>query len=146
MWNIFRILKIKTMQEIWKDIKGYQGLYQVSNKGRIKSLARYITVNHVNNGNYTYFQNEKILTPKGQRYLKVALRKDGKKHWHSMHRLIAIHFIPNPQNKPEVNHINGNKQDNAISNLEWNTSSENKEHAYRIGLMKSNLINWNKKL
>jgi hypothetical protein len=107
--------------EEWKDIEGYEGLYQVSNHGRVKSFK---------------YGKEKILkgsiTTKG--YLQVYLHKDNKIKRFNGHRLIAIHFIPNPDNKPQVNHIDGNKLNNNISNLEWNTQSENLNHAFDTGL------------
>lgn len=106
-------------QEEWKDIYGYEGFYQISNMGRVKSLPR----KHV--------KEEKILTPtKNKRgYLVVDFLKDKvKKHW-KVHRLVAIHFISNPENKPEVNHIFGDKDDNRFFMLQWSTEQENREHA-----------------
>lgn len=101
--------------EIWKDIEGYEGLYQVSNLGRVKSL------------NYLRTGKEKILSqsknPNG--YLKVNLYKNGKKgNWY-VHRLVAEAFIPNPQNFPEVNHKSENKEMNTVDDLEWTTHSLN---------------------
>ena len=111
------------MMEIWKDIKGYEGLYQVSNLGRVKSLKN----------------REKILNPfSDNNYLNVDLFKNRKKKRYKIHRLVAITFIPNIDNKPEVNHIDGNKENNCISNLEWTTSSENMQHAFKMGLAKVN--------
>ena len=117
--------------EVWKDIEGYEGLYQVSNFGNIKSLPK---VRH--NGRGTYIQKEKILKPSNTStgYKKIELCKDGKRKGFKVHRLVAIAFIPNPDNKPEVNHIDGNKINNNIDNLEWVTSSENTIHAYETGL------------
>ena len=117
--------------EVWKDIEGYEGLYQVSNFGNIKSLPR---IRH--NGKGTYIQKEKLLkqTFTSTGYKKVELCKDGKRKGFKVHRLVAIAFIPNPDNKPEVNHIDGNKINNNIDNLEWVTSSENTIHAYETGL------------
>ena len=118
--------------EVWKDIEGYEGLYQVSTCGNIKSLAK---SRKNGNGRY-YIQKEKLLkqsfTTTG--YKKVELYKDGKRKSFKVHRLVAIAFIPNPDNKPEVNHIDGNKINNNIDNLEWVTSSENSIHAYETGL------------
>lgn len=112
------------MEEIWKDIKGYEGLYQVSSEGRVKSKAR--------NGNW----KEKILKPVKTKdnYFIVGLCKNGKSKNKRINRLVAEAFIPNPENKPEVNHIDGNKHNNKISNLEWVTTKENIVHAYKIGL------------
>ena len=118
--------------EVWKDIEGYEGLYQVSTCGNIKSLAK----PRKNGNGRCYIQKEKLLkqsfTSTG--YKKVELYKDGKRKSFKVHRLVAIAFIPNPDNKPEVNHIDGNKINNNIDNLEWVTSSENTIHAYETGL------------
>lgn len=97
------------MEEIWKDIKDYEGLYQVSSFGRVKS-----------------FYTNRIL--KGSEdswgYLQVKLYKNGIKSNKKMHRLVAQSFIPNPENKPEVNHIDENKTNNKLSNLEWSTAKK----------------------
>ena len=117
--------------EVWKDIEGYEGLYQVSTCGNIKSLPKIRR-----NGTGTYVQKERLLKPSNTStgYKKVELCKDGKRKGFKVHRLVAIAFIPNPDNKPEVNHIDGNKINNNIDNLEWVTSSENTIHAYETGL------------
>ena len=121
------------MQEVWKDIKGYEGLYQISNYGIIRSLDRLR-----NNGiSGKYIQKGRIMEPFITRgYYQVVLRKDGKYKHHNVHRLVAINFIDNKENKPQVNHINGNKLDNTVENLEWCTQSENQIHAYKKGLQK----------
>ena len=117
--------------EVWKDIEGYEGLYQVSTCGNVKSLPKVRR-----NGTGTYIQKERLLKPSNTStgYKKVELCKDGKRKSFKVHRLVAIAFIPNPDNKPEVNHIDGNKINNNIDNLEWVTSSENSIHAYETGL------------
>ena len=117
--------------EVWKDIEGYEGLYQVSTCGNVKSLPKVRR-----NGTGTYIQKERLLKPSNTStgYKKVELCKDGKRKGFKVHRLVAIAFIPNPDNKPEVNHIDGNKINNNIDNLEWVTSSENSVHAYETGL------------
>lgn len=105
------------MKETWRDIKGYEGLYRVSNFGKIKSFYK--------NG------KTKILKPvpnfKGYERVTLCNRR-GNKTIYSVHRLVALAFIENPLLKPEINHINGNKRDNRISNLEWVTGKENCLH------------------
>ena len=107
------------MKEAWKDIKGYEGKYKVSNLGRIKSLYK-----NKDGKVMKYLSN-----PNG--YLYIALTKGDRNYKRLLiHRLVAIHFIPNPEDKPQVNHIDGNKHNNSVSNLEWVTGSENQIHAY----------------
>lgn len=105
-------------QEIWEDIKEYEGLYQVSNFGRVKS-------------------KRKILKPRDCKgYYIVGLCKNGKRKNFRINRLVAQAFIPNPNNYPCVNHINGIKTDNKVENLEWCTYSYNEKEAFRLGLKK----------
>lgn len=115
------------MKEIFKDVKGYEGLYQVSNLGRVKSMGS------------KFKRKEKFLKPGKDEsgYLLVILYKSGVKETRRVHRIVAITFIPNPKNKKTVNHINGVKADNRADNLEWNTYSENHSHAYKTGLKNS---------
>lgn len=114
--------------EIWKDIKGYEGYYQVSNYGNVRSCTRFDGVR---------IQKGKMMKPnlKYNGYLQVGLRKDHKRKWFSIHRLVAIHFIDNPDNLPQVNHIDCNKQNNNVNNLEWVSSKENLEHAHKNNLI-----------
>lgn len=107
--------------EEWREISGYEGKYAISNKGNVKSL------------NYRMSNKEKILKPlkSGKGYLMVGLCKNGKMEWAKIHRLVALLFIPNPNHKPQVNHINGDKNDNNVDNLEWCSNSENQIHAYK---------------
>jgi hypothetical protein len=118
--------------EEWKDIKGYEGLYQVSNFGRVKSLAKEWIA-----GNNSLRKKEEILLiprPNSKGYLEVTLSKNSKAIMFRLNRIIALHFIPNPLNLPEVNHKNGIKTDNNVSNLEWCTRSYNMKHAFNTGL------------
>jgi hypothetical protein len=117
--------------EIWKDIEGYEGLYQVSNLGRIKSLER-----KVKNQFNEYIIKEKIkkLSDNGHGYLHLTLYKNGKFKQFYIHRIVAEAFLSNSKNYLEINHKDGNKQNNCIDNLEWCTSSQNKKHAFKIGL------------
>jgi hypothetical protein len=127
-------LKIDKMEnEIWKDIEGYEGLYQISNLGIVKSLSRVI---YDKNGKYRNVK-ERILKPSvtGKDYLFVGLHKDAIIEQLYVHRLVGIHFIPNPENLPEINHNDGIKSHCYESNLEWCTHQENIDHAWENGLM-----------
>lgn len=123
------------MRETWKDIKGYEGLYQVSNLGNVKSVNHYAS-----NGKCLILYKGKLLKPwfDGKKhYLQVTLSKDNVKKKYLIHRLVAETFINNTQNLPEVNHKNGCKTDNKVNNLEWVTSKENKAHAIKNGYYKN---------
>ena len=119
---------------VWKDIKNFKGLYQASSKGEIRSIDRHIA----NSDKSTRFikGNIKPLHSRSETciYLQVNLWKNNKGKSLAVHRIIAETFILNPENKPEVNHIDGNKLNNNVYNLEWNTVSENRKHAFDIGL------------
>lgn len=121
------------MKEIWKDIKGYEGLYQISNLGRVKSLQR-----KVKNKNGYRIIKEKILCnyKNNNGYYCVNLRKECNIDIRLIHRLIAEYFIPNPNNYPIINHKDGNKLNNKIDNLEWCTQQHNIREAFRLGLNK----------
>lgn len=117
--------------EIWADINGYEGLYQVSNLGRIKSLARY----QDNHGTKQWIEERiKNARSKSSGYLVVDLYKNGVGKTKHVHRLVAENFIENKENKATVNHIDGNKSNNVANNLEWATPSEQNKHYYRNGL------------
>ena len=109
------------MQEIWKPIDGYEGKYEVSNLGCVRSM--------LSNKNLAF---EK--TDKG--YFRVGLYKDGKTKKFRVHRLVASAFVPNPENFPEVNHKDGIKSNNAAHNLEWCSPCKNAIHAFKNGLRK----------
>lgn len=120
----FLFSKNKMEKEVWKDVPGYEKSYQASTFGRIKSLKR--KVNHPKGGLKTV--NEKILKPvKLGGYRHICL---GRKNPILIHRIVAKTFIPNPLNKPCVNHIDGDKKNNKLSNLGWVTYSENEKHSY----------------
>ena len=116
--------------EIWKDINGYEGYYKISNLGNVKSIDRFDGV-HDRKGTII----KQNLKQNG--YLQVGLRMHNKRKWFGVHRLVAIHFIENPENKPQVNHIDGNKKNNTVGNLEWVTPKENQNHATKLGLRKN---------
>lgn len=114
---------MKSTIEIWRDIKDYEGYYQVSNLGNVKSINRKIVLKN----NKTMLIKERILKQSigNNNYLIVSLFKNGNGHSFTVHRLVAEAFIPNPDNLPEVNHKNENKTDNCVDNLEWCTSKYN---------------------
>ena len=108
-----------TENDCTRDIPGYEGLYTVNVLGEIYSIKR-----------------NKVLIPCENRfgYMNVCLYKDGKQRSEKVHRIVANAFIPNPLNKPQVNHIDGNKKNNCVWNLEWSNCSENVRHAYDSGI------------
>lgn len=122
--------------EVWKPVKGYEGYYEVSNQGRVKSLVGW-------NG-HKYVNREKIISGWKQKTSKdgsyqrfvVRLKKNGKGKELKVHRITAEAFIPNIGNKPNINHIDGNPLNNKVENLEWCTQKENVEHAVKTGLIK----------
>lgn len=121
--------------EIWKDIENFEGLYQISNLGKVKSVDRKVhVIDTKSNRDYDRHFPECIratnLDTKG--YVMVTLKKDGKTHRHRVHRLVAQAFIPNPEKLPQVNHIDENKENNHVSNLEWCTNEYNGSYGTRI--------------
>ena len=112
---------------IWKDVEGFEGLYKVSNEGVLVSTPRQGAKGGV---------VKQVRTNSG--YESYTLHKDGKSRNELVHRLLARHFIANPENKPNINHIDGNKLNNNVENLEWVTPKENSEHAVKTGLMNVN--------
>ena len=134
------------LPEKWKWIRGYRGLYKVSNKGRVKSVARKVwreghEGKHPHKGHWIRFR-ETILQPGAtgpdRNYLFVVLSKNGKTKGYKVAKLVALAFVLNPENKPEVNHKDGNTFNNTSSNLEWSTRTENEDHAYKLGLKTRN--------
>ena len=113
------------MREIWKDIKGYEGLYEISDSGRIRNSRGKILKQSIGTSGY----------------YTTHLYNHTKRQTVMAHRLVAKTFVPNPENKREVNHINGNKTDNRAQNLEWVTPRENITHSYANSLKKTRKIN-----
>lgn len=114
--------------EIWKDIKGYIGLYQVSNLGRVKSMPRKGTKGGI------LSQHERKDNKHNKFYLRVALSKDHKTKWFTVSRLVAEAFIENPENLSDVDHVNNNERDNRASNLQWLTRQDNiiKDQGHKV--------------
>ena len=108
------------MTEIFLPIKGYEGLYEVSNFGRVRTIKRQGTDTRILKGSIDHTG-----------YHRISLAKDGVHKSHGVHRLVCSTFIDNPENKQTVNHKDGNKLNNHVDNLEWMTYSENHTHAYR---------------
>ena len=122
------------INETWRDIKGYEGLYAISSTGRVKRLARNrIIATGVNKP----LKEKMIKTFKGKHgYIHVNLWKNGQMKQHRIHRLIMLAHTEKPQNKNVINHIDGDKTNNILENLEWCTPKENSHHAYTTGLAK----------
>jgi hypothetical protein len=123
--------------EIWKPVVGYEGHYEVSNLGRVRSVKPRITqmipcrIKRIKNWGPRVFKPQKL----HEEYLQVCLSKNNIRKSKAIYKLVAMAFIPNPEKKPCVNHINGIKSDNRVENLEWVTYQENSDHAVRTGLL-----------
>ena len=116
--------------EEWRDVAGYEGIYQVSNLGRVRSLTR-----NVFNGKVFFTKAGKMMriTVGKNRYCRVTLTKDAKQTQWYVHRLVAMAFLPNPDNLPEVDHIDANPSNNCLENLRWVTKQENMDHMIELG-------------
>jgi hypothetical protein len=123
--------------EIWKDVVGYEGYYQVSNLGRVRSLDRVLDKPNILTGGPTVRKGKILKQVENFGYLLVNLCVHDKRQAHRVHRLVLEAFVPNPENKPQTNHKNGNKKDNRLYNLEWATASENGKHAFENGLSRA---------
>jgi hypothetical protein len=118
------------MKEIWKDIEGYKNYYQVSNTGKIKSLSKKVKAK----AGFFRFTKERILKPgiTDEGYNIVVLSVKNKRKTIQLHRIVATAFINNEENKPNVNHKDGIKTNNIVSNLEWSTQQENVNHSIKV--------------
>lgn len=118
------------LKEEWRDIEGYEGLYQVSNLGRVRSLDRLVN-NHsgLKRSIKGHVLKDTLCNNRGHR--KIEIQKNKKRRSFLVHRLVALAFLPNPKKKSEVNHIDANVENNNVSNLEWVTPEENREHYRR---------------
>ncbi len=124
------------MNEIWKDIQGYEGIYQISNLGRVKSLPRVIEYDKPNWSKIQHMKisiPEKILKTKKRKdgYLEICLTCFGKQKYFCIHRLVAQAFLSNPDNLPQVNHKDENKINNQVDNLEWCSANYNCNYGNR---------------
>lgn len=121
------------MKEEWRDVVGYEGIYQVSSLGRVKSLP-HKTKRGIRGGKILKLsESNSNNPPKGwQTYLQVCLSRRSDERFFSVHRLVAEAFIPNPENKKTVNHKDGNRHNNNVDNLEWASQSENIKHSFDV--------------
>lgn len=127
-------LQYTVVKETWLDINGFEGSYQISNLGRVKSLPKIKPIPWLKNTSFVTKTNilKPHLTIWG--YWFVSLRKNKRYFNKTIHRLVMEHFVPNPKKLPQVNHKNGIKADNRIKNLEWVTASQNRKHSVDLGL------------
>jgi DNA-binding transcriptional regulator YiaG len=118
--------------EVWKDIAGYEGLYQISNMGNVRTLPRLHRLDR------PYMKQERLLNPptNSSGYKQATLYKDKKGIIHSVHRLVATAFLRREPHHEVINHKDGNKQNNYVDNLEWCTYGHNQAHAIRTGLIR----------
>ncbi|MEO1690729.1 MAG: NUMOD4 domain-containing protein [Cyanobacteria bacterium J06631_6] len=128
-------MALRYAPEVFVDIPGYEGYYQVSNYGKVRSLDRVIKEKTGKTQTLKGRVLKLRINPGG--YYYIGLGKNGTKATFAIHQLVAQAFIPNPYNKKTVNHLDGNKLNNSVANLEWCTYSENLEHAYKTGLRRA---------
>lgn len=131
--------------EQWRQVGGYEEFLEVSNLGNVRTVARQIPLN----GGLRYFKSIQCkLCLKRNGYFQVAVRLGGKdkRKWFLVHRIVALAFIPNPENLPQINHKDGNKTNNTVSNLEWCNSSHNQNHAVKMGLCSNEESHYKAKL
>lgn len=127
------------MEEIWKDIEGYEGYYQVSNLGRVKSFERVVYKKMYGGNVHGYKRKGRVMNQDDANgYMQVQLSKRGKRVRVKIHRLVAIAFLENKENKPCINHIDADRSNNNVTNLEWCTQSENVRHSVKLGRWKNN--------
>lgn len=130
--------------EIWKDIQGYEGYYQVSNLGKVRSLTREVKRLDSKKG---FYESRILKLAKDQKgYLRVVLTKESKRKTFKVHRVVCDHFLPDSIDGKEINHLDGDKTNNALYNLEICSSSQNAIHAIKTGLRKSVKLNESKVL
>lgn len=127
------------MEEIWKPVKGYEDLYEVSNLGRVRSFDRLYRIER-DKYHGEIKKKGRVISGNhgGKHYYQVFLFREGKGKTALVHRLVAEAFIPNPENNPQVNHKDGDKHNNKVTNLEWVTCSENQLHSFKTGLHPGN--------
>ncbi len=123
--------------EIWKNVVGFEEQYEVSNLGNLRSKERF--VKHWRGGERKYKSNVKNIRLNDKGYFRCNLKNEGKRYDFTIHKLVALAFIPNEENKPFINHKNGIKTDNRVENLEWCSASENVTHAVKNRLIKTKL-------
>ena len=123
--------EVNAMNEIWKPVVGYEGLYEVSNMGRVRSLDKRVKTRRADTD--SFFIKGRMLTQKPRHggYLGVQLWRDGKCFQETTHRIVAKAFIPNPENLPQVNHKDEDKTNNCVENLEWCTAKYNANYGTR---------------
>ena len=129
--------------EIWKPIPGYEGLYEVSNLGRVKSLGK--NLYNINENTYSFHAYSHIMKPSTNKgYLQVNLSKNGVLKCIKVHRLVAMAYIPNPNNYPQVNHKNEIRNDNRVENLEWCNNKYNSNYGSRNAKLSKKVAQYTK--